>query len=80
MGVCASSNSGGTAGASPEVSAEELRHSKGIDKLLREDERRLAREVKVCSAKGERVRELTVSADAVAGRALERAGEMRAGR
>lgn len=47
MGACSSSEGGGAGGEID--SEEEARHSKSIDKLIREDEKRLGREVKVRS-------------------------------
>lgn len=50
MGICSSNAVTGGSSSSSLVSPpteEEIRQSKLIDKILREDERRLAREVKV---------------------------------
>ncbi|GAA6028736.1 hypothetical protein JCM8097_007369 [Rhodosporidiobolus ruineniae] len=47
MGACGSSEAGGAAGAAPQPSMEEVGRSRLIDKQLREDEQRLAREAKI---------------------------------
>ena len=44
---CSSSSEGGGRGAAGPGSEEEVKQSRSIDKILREEEKRLAREVKV---------------------------------
>lgn len=46
MGACGSSEAAG-GGAAPQATEEEQRTSRSIDKMLRDEEKRLAREVKV---------------------------------
>lgn len=48
MGACGSSETSG--GAGTVATEEEVRASRGIDRMLRDEEKRLAREVKVSSA------------------------------
>lgn len=54
MGACGSSEKGGGTA----VNEEEVRTSRGIDRMLRDEEKRLAREVKVSAAARARSRVL----------------------
>ncbi|ORY41191.1 guanine nucleotide-binding protein alpha-2 subunit [Leucosporidium creatinivorum] len=47
MGACGSTETAGGAGAAPIASEEEMRASRSIDKMLRDEEKRLSRQVKM---------------------------------